>query len=63
VKNVGGVWRVIRPFFTTTGSSVETKERLILDAGAVVQGYMTTDVSDSDTQCIFEFDYELIDTF
>jgi hypothetical protein len=59
IKPLGGAWRVIRDYKSTTSNVIDVTDDILLDEGTLVRISMT-EVSDSDTDCSAQFKYQLI---
>lgn len=59
VKPAGKSWFVLRPYLITTSSDINKTEQIVLKAGDLVE-FTIDEVSDNDTSCNVEFEYQLI---
>ena len=58
-KEAGGSWHVIHPFLITTSNIIDKTEEITAGPGDFIE-FTIDDVSDADTNCNVEFEYQLI---
>jgi len=59
VKEVGKSWNVIKPLLITSQNVINKSENILLNSGDFIE-FTLADVSDTDTSCNIEFEYQLI---
>jgi hypothetical protein len=59
VKLNGKSWFTLRPYLITTSSDINKTEQIVLGAGDLVE-FTIDDVSDNDTSCNVEFEYQIV---
>ena len=61
VKEPGGSWRVVRPYFVTTAYPIDVDQQGLVFAGGTQIAIRVTAVSDADTNINAQFKFQLID--